>query len=278
MAIDRTDPSPTSYREILRIEIQEGLSELNRSSVGLALSGLSAGLDIGFGPFLMVALISTAEGTFSAATIHILTANAYAVGFVIVVLGRSELFTEHTTLAVIPVLHGEASVAELARLWGIVYVANVVGATLFAGFVVLVGPSLGAVEPFAFGVLADHLVARPSVTLAGGVLAGWLMGLMTWLVAAGRNTISQIVFVWLVALTIGMGYLPHSIAGTVEVLFAVFAGQGATLADFGTFLLWSTVGNAIGGTVFVALLKYGHGIKGGPEPEAYDDEAEVGQT
>jgi formate/nitrite transporter FocA (FNT family) len=277
MATDRTDPSPTSYREILRIEIQEGLSELNRSSVGLALSGLSAGLDIGFGPFLMVVLISTAGGTYSAATIHILTANAYAVGFIIVVLGRSELFTEHTTLAVIPVLHGEASVAELGRLWGIVYAANLIGATLFAGFVVLVGPSLGAVERSAFGALAEHLVASPSVTLAGGVLAGWLMGLLTWLVAAGRNSISQIVFVWLVALTIGMGYLPHSIAGTVEVLFAVFAGQGTTLADFGGFLLWSSVGNALGGSVFVGLLKYGHGIKGGKEPEAYDDEADVGE-
>ena len=91
------------------------------------------------------------------------------------------------------------------------------------------------------------------------------MGLMTWLVAAGRNTISQVFFVWLVATVIGLARLPHSIAGSVEVLLGVFAGQGVTLVQFGQFLFWSTLGNIIGGTVFVALLKYGHGVRGGEE-------------
>ncbi len=267
------DPSPTSYREILSVEIEEGLNELNRPFIGLFLSGLSAGLDIGFGPFLMAVMITVSGGAFSDPVTHILVANAYTVGFVIVVLGRSELFTEHTTLAVVPVLHREASVAELGRLWGTVWVSNLVGGAVFAALAVYVGPELGTIDADAFGVIAHDLVKySPSVTVLAGVLAGWLMGLMTWLVAAGRNTISQAVFVWLIALVIGLAHLPHSIAGSVEVLLGVFAGQGVSLPQFGSFLVWSTVGNVVGGTVFVALLKYGHGIRGGRSADEFDGE------
>ena len=38
----------------------------------------------------------------------------------------------------------------------------------------------------------------------------------------------------------------------------VFSGQGATLAGFGKFLLWATLGNILGGVFFVALIKLGH--------------------
>jgi formate/nitrite transporter FocA (FNT family) len=41
-------------------------------------------------------------------------------GFLFVILGRSELFTEHTTLAVLPVLDGRASLRQLGRLWGLI--------------------------------------------------------------------------------------------------------------------------------------------------------------
>ena len=97
--------------------------------------------------------------------------------------------------------------------------------------------------------------------LVSAILAGWLMGLVSWLVTAGRDTISEIVFVWLVTGTIGLAHFHHCIAGSVEVLAAVFAGQGTTLADFGHFLLFSTLGNVIGGVFFVALVKYGHATK-----------------
>lgn len=90
---------------------------------------------------------------------------------------------------------------------------------------------------------------------------------MTWLVAAGRDTISQVFFVWLVAAAIGLGKLPHCIAGTVEVLLGVFGTDVVSVAEFGGFLVWSTLGNVVGGTVFVALLKYGHGVRGGTAPE-----------
>ena len=91
------------------------------------------------------------------------------------------------------------------------------------------------------------------------MLAGWLMGLLSWLVAAGRDTISQIVLVWLIA--DGDRLTPTCTtwsSGTVEVLAGVFAGQGVDAADYGHFLLWTTLGNVVGGSFFVALIKYSH--------------------
>lgn len=272
-----TDPSPTSYREILGLEIEEGLSQIQRSNLGLGLSGLSAGLDIGFGPFLMAVVFTMSSGSFSDPVTGILVANAYAVGFIFVVVGRSELFTEHTSLAVVPVLNGQASVADLARLWGLVYVSNLVGGTIFAAIAVRLGPRLATVDPAAFGEIASGLVHYSwSTMLLSAMFAGWLMGLMTWLVAAGRNTISQAFFVWLVAVVIGLAHLPHSIAGSIEVLLGVFSQPDITVFDFGHFLLWSTIGNTVGGSIFVGLLKYGHGIHGGTSPEDIDVDVDEG--
>jgi len=248
-----------SYETILEQEIAAGLTELERPAKALLLSGLSAGLDVSLGLLLMAVVHTLTDGVLSKPVSEILVALTYASGFLFVVLGRSELFTEHTTLAVLPVLDRRASLAQLGRLWGLVYVANQVGAAAFAAFLVFLGPRLGIIEPRVFGEIASGLVEHPGwVILLSAVLAGWLMGLLSWLVAASRDTIGQIFIVLLVTTAIGLCHLHHAVVGTAEVLAGVFSGEGATLADFGKFLLWSTLGNMLGGFFFVALIKFGH--------------------
>ncbi len=245
--------------QILRQEINEGLDAIERPVGSLFLSGLSAGLDIGFSLLLMAVMWTYAEGRLPKPVVQLLVGNAYAVGFIFVVLGRSELFTEQTTLAVLPFLNGRTSLASLLRLWVVVYLANLIGAAAFAALITLIGPALGVAEPRVFGHIAGRMVHHPPLAIfLSAVLAGWLMGLLSWLVAAGRDTISQIVIVWLIATVIGFAGLHHAVVGSVEVLAGVFAGQGIGGADYGKFLLWTTLGNILGGSVFVALIKYGH--------------------
>lgn len=247
-----------SYETILEQEIAAGLTELERPAPALLLSGLSAGLDVSLSLLLMAVMKTLTQGQPRVVS-EILVAMMYAAGFLFVVLGRSELFTEHTTLAVLPVLDGRASLAQLGRLWGLIYVANQAGAAAFAAFLAFLGPRLGVIEPRVFGDIASGLVEHPGwVILLSAVLAGWLMGLLTWLVAASRDTIGQIFIVSLVTTAIGIAHLHHAVVGTAEVLAGVFSGQGATWADFGKFLLWATLGNILGGFFFVALIKFGH--------------------
>src|SRR5262249_52614159 len=223
---EETAPKKAS-RQILRHEIEEGLDALERPAMGLLVSGLSAGLDVGFSLFLMAVMLTRAEGVLPEPVVRLLVANMYAIGFIFVVVGRSELFTEQTTLAVLPVLGGRATIGGLLRLWALVYAANLIGAAAFAWLATVIGPALGVIQPRAFGTIAHRLTDHPARTIfLSGLLAGWLMGLLSWLVAAGRDTISQIVLVWLVTAAIGFGHLHHGSLRTVPVLGAAFAGHG----------------------------------------------------
>jgi len=84
-----------------------------------------------------------------------------------------------------------------------------------------------------------------------------MMGLVSWLVTASRDTMAQILIILLVAGSIYFLGLHHSIAGSVEVLMGVFVA-GVPFTDYLRFLGLAIVGNAVGGIVFVALVKYGH--------------------
>jgi formate/nitrite transporter FocA (FNT family) len=273
LTMNKTVQEPKkSYREILEQLVKEELSQLTRPLNGIIISGLSAGLDVGFSVLLMGVMFTLVDGIFADPIVKILVANMYSIGFIFVILGRSELFTEHTTLAFLPVLNRRASLRSLARLWGAIYTSNLVGATLFALLVTQVAPPLGVIDPAAFGKIAIPLVEQSWwVILMSGVLAGWLMGLLSWLVTASRDTVSQILLVWLVTTSIGLSHLHHSIVGTVEVMAAIFANQGVTLANFAHFIVWATLGNAVGGLVFVALIKYGHVTSWGKDNVAIDD-------
>jgi formate/nitrite transporter FocA (FNT family) len=129
--------------------------------------------------------------------------------------------------------------------------------------VTLLMPELGVVDPQSFETIALKLVDHDLRWLfVGGVFAGWLMGLLAWLVAAAQDTTARILLVLIVTGTIGLLHLPHSIAGNVEVLFGLIVSDAISLTDYVGFLVLATVGNAFGGGVFVALLKYGHVVRG----------------
>jgi formate/nitrite transporter FocA (FNT family) len=274
-ATDSTDSTQlASYEDILLEQIGRGLSELKRPTSGLALSSFSAGLDVGFGPLAMAIMFTLVGDVYGEPLTRILLANLYSIGFIFVIGGRSELFTEHTATAVFPVLDGRASLANLGRLWGAVYLGNIVGAAVFAIFAVF-GTPTGLIEPAAFHELAVVYTGQSSTALfTGAVFAGWLMGLLSWLVASAQDSIGRLAVVWLVTTVIGFAHFPHSVAGTIEVLMGTIVDPAITPLDFGRFLLFATIGNALGGTVFVAVLRYGHVVRGG-EMSAAEIEDEV---
>lgn len=253
-----------SYQEILQAEIHEGLQELKRPTIGLFVSALAAGLEVSFSVLLMATLLSVVGDMVAPAIAKLLIASMYSVGFIFVILGRSELFTEHTTLAVLPVLNGRSSVENLVRLWSTVWFGNVIGASIFASIIVFIGPRLGIFGPKELVIIGGGLVEHTWwLITASAILAGWLMGLLSWLVAASKDTTAQILLVLIVTFGIGLAGLHHSIVGTAEVMAAVLSSKSVTLHQFFTFLLWATVGNAIGGSVFVAFMKYRHATANG---------------
>ena len=249
--------SPKPHDEIVQDQIRMGFRDYERSNLGLSLSAFTAGLEIGFSVMLMGILHAMFSGKVDDHILSLIVAAGYPLGFIFVIIGRSELFTEQTALAILPVLNGRASVRELLALWGFVIAGNLIGGSLFAIFITWIGPQSGRIPVASFQHMA-HVMVDPDwqVTLGSAVLAGWMMGLLGWLISSVRESISHVVIVVLITLIIGAGGLHHCIVGNIEVLSGWLVGDGITFRDYIEFLVFTVIGNTIGGAFFVSVLKY----------------------
>jgi formate/nitrite transporter FocA (FNT family) len=228
---------------------------MDRPAGELALSGLAAGLSIGFS-FLGAALLSTRVAVDSR---PLAEAAAYPLGFIYVVLARHQLFTENTLEPVIPLLERRTGRAlrKLLRLWAIVLPANLIGTAIFSFAVARTHLLAPAVDTVLVELARTTTSDGAMLVLYKGIWAGWLVALMAWLLASTRETTSQILFIWLTTAPIaGFGFR-HSIAGAVEVLYRVWIGDLGLGAAFTSFELPALAGNIIGGVVLVAMLNHG---------------------
>lgn len=250
---------PREGNQILKEQIRAALSEYRRHNKALFLSSFSGGLEIGFSVMLMATLYTLFAEQISPESMLFVLGVAYPIGFIFVIIGRSELFTEHTTLAVLPVLNGSVKITHLLELWGIVFAGNLLGGYLFSFLLSKMGPALGMISAEALEHIATHLTSfNGQVTLGSAIFAGWLMGLLSWLVTSSKDTISRIFVIILVTSLIGIARLHHAIVGSIEVFTGFLISDAITLKDYLHFQFWTTLGNIIGGTVFVAIIKYSH--------------------
>jgi formate/nitrite transporter FocA (FNT family) len=249
-ASDRAPPGAIVIHEIVR---EQGLEELARSNGSLAWSGLAAGLSIGFS--------FVAQSTLTAMLPDepwrpMIASFGYALGFLIVILGRQQLFTETTLTALIPALtQRTTSVFVMTmRVWLVVLFSNLVATWIF-GFVLSRPGMMPEHTVAAMHLIAGHLFAGPfwhTVIMAGA--AGWIIGLMVWLLPAAGA--AQPFIIIILTYTISLCGFPHIIAGSVEASFAVFTGQAGGADYFGRFLLPTLIGNTLGGTLLAALLNH----------------------
>lgn len=244
-------PNAALIHETIRAE---GESELERAASAIVLSGLAAGLSMGF------SLIVEGElhAIIPAGPARDLLANlGYTVGFLIVVLGRQQLFTENTLTPILPLLHNRDvnTLGRVLRLWGLVLAANVVGTWMFAG-VVAHTDVFDAQTRHAFAEISRRgIEAGFGVTLLRAIFAGWLIALMVWLLPAADS--SRPVIIIIVTYVVALGGFAHIIAGSTDTAFLVHIGE-ASLQDYALrFFVPTLVGNIIGGVALVAVLNYG---------------------
>jgi len=246
-AVERRRPRSAVIFETIR---QEGADELERAIPALFFSALAAGLS------MMFSLI--ASGTLRAALPDapwrpLITAFGYAIGFLIVILGRQQLFTENTLTPILPVLNDPKTwrIRALGTLWLTVLAGNLVGA-LIASAVVAFTPAFGEGPRAAFAAIARETVAPTFAALvAKGVIAGWIIALMVWLLPLADTfaTVIILILTWLVS----AAGLAHIIAGSVEAFYGAWSGA-TSWADYVHFAIPTLLGNIIGGVAFVAAV------------------------
>ncbi len=232
---------------------REGDAELNRSWQALAWSALAAGLSMGFS--------LVAEGLLVAHLPHrawapLISRFGYCLGFLIVVLGRQQLFTENTLTSVLPLLirKDRKTLIAMLRLWGIVLLLNLIGTFLFALIVGRTGMFDPIVHQAFLQIGRSHLGLGFGVALWRAIFAGWLIALMVWLLPSAQT--GRVPIIIIITYIIGLGSFNHIIAGSTAMFYLVVTREISPGHYFSAFFLPTVVGNIIGGVALVAALGY----------------------
>lgn len=227
--------------------VAEGEIRLRRPWPTLIVTGLAGGLDIGTGVLAYLIVEHYTKST-------LLAGAAFSIGFVALLLARSELFTENFLVPVTAVVGRRGSLGALARLWSVTLVGNLVGGFVVAWLIVRAYPAL---RPTALAA-GEHYAAL-GITLqsfALAVLAGLVITLMTRMQHATESIGVQLVPSLLFGALLAGGQLFHCVLDSILMFAALHTGR----APFGYLdwlgaLGWSALGNLVGGVGLVAFLR-----------------------
>jgi formate/nitrite transporter FocA (FNT family) len=238
---------------VYRAVRQDGDHALAWSVDRLWWSGLAAGISMGFslaGEGLLRAHLPEAHWT------PLISKFGYSLGFVIVVLGRQQLFTEQTLTAILPLLSRDRPGVALGvgRMWVVVLLANLVGTALFAMTAAWTEAFDSEVRA-AFAAIGREAMAHSfGTTMLRGVLAGFLIATMIWLLPG--SDAARLWIVILLTYIVGLAGLAHIIAGSAEALYLVFIGERGFAEYLSGYFTPTLIGNAIGGVALVAVLAH----------------------
>ncbi|HVB08701.1 MAG TPA: formate/nitrite transporter family protein [Candidatus Acidoferrales bacterium] len=238
---------------------REGDDELSRPAQALAWSALAAGLSVGFS-FITEALLMA----------HLpdrpwrplISRLGYSVGFLIVVLGRQQLFTENTLTAILPLLVRKnfGMFVKVARLWGVVLLGNIVGTYLFALGIAhspIFDPSVRAA---LMAIGQANIGASFGTIFVRAIFAGWLIALMVWLLPAAET--SHVAIIIILTYLIGLGGFSHVIEGSTTVFYLVAMKSASWSTYFMGFFLPALLGNILGGVSLVTALGHAQVVGG----------------
>ncbi len=260
MAVTGEESKRRTAREIFEAVEDNAHEELRRSVHALAFSGFAGGLSMGLtGLGVASALAILGDSPHDQFLAYLL----YPVGFIAVIIGRAQLFTENTLYPVALILSERRHVSDTLRLWIVVFLFNVLGAASFAALAVRTNSLLPAIVDHLVQLGIEAAQTSGSHIFWSGVIGGWIIALVAWMVTASHWTIGQIMVIWILTFVVGIGHFSHCIASSGEIMSSVFAGS----VSFTHYLYWlalATSGNIVGGVMIVTLLNFGQ-VKAGED-------------
>ncbi len=257
-------PQPDEIYERTR---EEGRRRMSRPVLELAATAIVGGFDVAFGIAALVLTEAAVAEHSSLGLSRLAGAIAFGIGFVFVVVGKSELFTENFLVPIAALDRSRwGSWLKLGELWVVTLVLNLLGGALLA--VILTSHGIlpaGAAD--AVARLADHLTAYGAWTgFVSAIVAGALMTLMTWFVEGSADAMGiRIVMAWIVGALIALGTFNHAIVSTIELVFGMRYGTGVSFADLFVNLGVSVGGNLVGGLALVTFVRSFQALAGGSD-------------
>jgi len=239
-------PAEDQLTEAFDTIVSEGSQRLHRTWREVLTTGLAGGLEVATG---VLALFAVLHETGS----HLLAGVAFGIGFIALLLARSELFTEGFLVPVTAVVAGRASAAQLGKLWGGTLVANLAGGWVVTWLIIAAFPQFKqtAVESattFVHAPLTIH-----SVCLA--LLAGSTMTLMTRMQHGTTSDPAKLVVAVAVAFLLAGLSLFHSILDSLIIFAGIHAGGPFGYGDWLAWFWYTALLNVAGGLLVVTVLR-----------------------
>ncbi len=227
--------------------VEEGVQRLHRSWREVLVTGFFGGTEVALG---VLAFLAVREATGSV----LLAGLAFSIGFLALLLGHSELFTEGFLIPVTTVAAKRASVGQLAKLWSGTLVANLAGGWLLMWLIMIAFPDLQAQTVES----AKHFATAPfsAETFSLAVLGGAVITLMTRMQHGTESMPAKIAAAIAGAFLLAGLEMFHSILDSLLIFGALHVkdvpfGYVDWLGWFG----YTAAGNMLGGLVLVTLLR-----------------------
>jgi formate/nitrite transporter FocA (FNT family) len=235
--------------------VSEGHERLDRPLLPLVSTGLLGGVDVAVGVLLYLVLKAETGNALIASL-------GFTVGFVGLLLAKSELFTENFLVPVIAVVAKDGTLGQLVRLWAVTLAANLVAGFAMAGMIVVALPQVREVAASSGSHYAHLGISWRSFFLA--VLAGAVITLLTRMQHATENLGVQLVPAVLMSFVLVGAQLFHSVLDSILMFAGLLGGKADyTYLDWLGALVWSGFGNLVGGLVLVTgvrLLRIPHRV------------------
>lgn len=236
--------------EIFERVIVDADEEISRSFRELFFSALAAGFAI------TLTVLLYASMTDAAGDVPLVGALLYPIGFVYIILGNYQLYTENTLPPVALVIERMASVPAMLSMWGVVLVGNIIGGALGAtalsyGGVFSPEVAQTATDIGTTGVETDWIALFFKAAFAGLIVAG-----VVWLDFGVTNATARFLLVYMAFLAIPLGNLFHVVVASTEVVYLVLEGHIGLLDGAYNFALPVLLGNTFGGVLLVTIVNY----------------------
>ncbi len=227
--------------------VDQGEQRLGRDWSAMLATGLMAGLEVGIGILAMLVVI---ERTGS----QMLGGVAFSVGFLALLLGHSELFTEGFLIPVTTTVAGRARWVDLLRFWAVTLVTNLIGGWVITWFAIQGFPQIRATAVKSASGFIDAGIGVRSLAL--GVLAGAVITLMTRMQHGTESEPARIVASVASAFVLAGMPLFHSILDSLVIFAALHTGHTRFgYLDWLGWLGWAVLWNMVGGIGLVTLLR-----------------------
>lgn len=239
--------SPTIYEIIA----WEGREELARPLDALAWSGLVAGICISFSLFCEAFL----RHHLPPGDNFLIENLGYTAGFLIVILGRFQLFTENTITVILPLLDNLKAYKfwRTMKLWGVVLLFNFIG-TFLTAFLVSTFNFFPQELFEVFIEISDHAIVKPFWDVFfQGIPAGFLIATLVWMLPSSENM--QFWVILFMTYIIAIGDMAHIVAGSAEAFLLIINGH-IDIVQCVSYLVAAASGNIIGGTGLFAAMAY----------------------